>query len=120
MNNRKTLPPSLCIDLKKNRIRIHRHTLRLLGNPKYIQILVNPSDGKIALRKSDRKDYLAHKIYHSTEDCIEIYSSALIENLMAVNENLIFNRSYRLYGNIDVRSEMVLFSIKESILIEEQ
>lgn len=29
------------VDLKKNRIRIHKETLRQMGNPRYVQFLVN-------------------------------------------------------------------------------
>ena len=60
MNRQTSLKPILCIDLKKNRIRIHKQTLRLLGNPEYIQLLVNPDIHMIAIRRSVRQDYLAH------------------------------------------------------------
>ena len=46
MNNKHSSHPLICIDFKKNRIRIHRNTLRQIGNPEYIQLLVNP-DQKI-------------------------------------------------------------------------
>ncbi len=120
MNKQTTTPPSLCIDLKKNRIRIHRHTLHLLGNPEYIQLLVNPTDGKIAIRRSTSKDYLAHKVYLDSDDCVELYSSYLIENLITLNNNLTNNCSYRLYGIIDTQSEMALFSMYEPVLIVEE
>ena len=44
MNRETSLKPVLCIDLKKNRIRIHKLTLHMLGDPEYIQLLVNPQD----------------------------------------------------------------------------
>lgn len=115
MSNQTSFQPSLCIDLKKKRIRIHRRTLQLIGNPEYIQLLVNPSDSKIAIRRSGREDYLAHKVNMDAIDCIELYSSILIENLMTVNNGLSWNRSYRLYGNIDALSEMALFSMREPV-----
>ena len=43
--------PILCIDLKKNRIRIHKLTLHMLGDPEYIQLLVNPDSHMIAVKK---------------------------------------------------------------------
>ena len=55
-------------DLKKNRIRIHKLTLHMLGDPEYIQLLVNPQDSMIAIRKSVRKDYLAHRVRYSKAD----------------------------------------------------
>ncbi len=48
MNNKHSSHPLICIDFKKNRIRIHRNTLRQIGNPEYIQLLVNPD------QKNDR------------------------------------------------------------------
>ena len=55
MNRETSLKPVLCIDLKKNRIRIHKLTLHMLGDPEYIQLLVNPQDSMIAIKKSVRK-----------------------------------------------------------------
>ncbi len=119
MNNQTSSQPSLCIDLKKNRIRIHRRTLQLIGSPEYIQLLVNPSASKIAIRRSSRRDYLAHKVRMDAVDCIELYSSVLIENLMTVNSGLSWNRSYRLYGNIDAQAETALFSMREPVPIND-
>lgn len=34
--------PVIVIDSKSGRIRIHRNTLHLLGDPEYIQLLINP------------------------------------------------------------------------------
>ena len=51
MNRETSLKPVLCIDLKKNRIRIHKLTLHMLGDPEYIQLLVNPQDSMIAKGK---------------------------------------------------------------------
>ena len=62
MNRQTSLKPVLCIDLKKNRIRIHKLTLHMLGDPEYIQLLVNPKSSMIAVRKSVRRDYLAHRV----------------------------------------------------------
>ena len=40
----------ICIDFKKNRIRIHRNTLRQIGNQEYIQLLVNPDQKMIGIK----------------------------------------------------------------------
>ena len=42
MSRENLCQPILSIDLKKSLIRIHRNTLRLLGDPDYIQLLINP------------------------------------------------------------------------------
>ena len=52
MNNKHSSHPLICIDFKKNRIRIHRNTLRQIGNPEYIQLLVNPDQKMIGIKAS--------------------------------------------------------------------
>lgn len=44
---------TMCVDLKQFRIRIYKTTLHSLGDPKYIQILVNPNDKAVAIRSVD-------------------------------------------------------------------
>ena len=50
MSRENLFQPILCIDLKKSLIRIHRNTLRLLGDPDYIQLLINPATKMIAIK----------------------------------------------------------------------
>ncbi|MCC8101678.1 MAG: hypothetical protein LIP11_05260 [Clostridiales bacterium] len=115
MSKQTSCRPSLCIDLKKNRIRIHRHTLQMIGSPEYIQLLVNPLASMIAIKGSIHKDHLAHKIHLDAADCIELYSSGLIENLMTVNSDLSLNKSYRLYGCLDTKKGIALFPMHEPV-----
>lgn len=79
MSNHPSSQPILCIDLKKNRIRIHKLTLHMLGDPEYIQLLVNPDSHMIAVKKSVRQDYLAHHVGHV------IPISETVTNYTAVN-----------------------------------
>ena len=46
--------PAILIDLKKYRIRIHKNTLRSIGDPNYILLLVNPEEHTLAILRSDR------------------------------------------------------------------
>ncbi len=62
MKDAVTSKPAILIDLKKYRIRIHKNTLYLLGNPEYIMFLVNPSDRIIAIRCGTKSDRYAHRI----------------------------------------------------------
>ena len=39
--------PSILIDIKKNRIRIHKNTIHALGDPKYVLLLVNPKEATV-------------------------------------------------------------------------
>ena len=59
------LIPVIILDFKKGRIRIYKNTMRALGNPEFVLLLVNPTARLIALIKSDRKNSRAHYISHS-------------------------------------------------------
>lgn len=54
MKNNSLNVPMIVIDSKNNRIRIHRNTLHLLGDPEYIQLLVNPERLMIAVLSSQK------------------------------------------------------------------
>ena len=87
MNRQHSLKPTLSVDLKKKRIRIHKVTLHLLGDPEYIQLLVNPLNHTIALRKSIQEDYLAHRIRKEQltgKNCYELYSTDFVNTLCKV------------------------------------
>ena len=42
MSSKTEMVANLTLDMKRNRIRIYRATLRALGDPAYIQFLINP------------------------------------------------------------------------------
>ena len=110
MNRETSLKPVLCIDLKKNRIRIHKLTLHMLGDPEYIQLLVNPQDSMIAIRKSVRKDYLAHRVRYSKADsryCYELYSTELLQALRHI------------YGALNPKECLASFSMNECVLVDD-
>ena len=54
---------TISIDLKEYCIRIHRTVYRMLGEPKYIQLLVNPDLGYVGIKASEKGvlDELAHR-----------------------------------------------------------
>ncbi len=118
MTNQSKLPPTLSLDLKKNRIRVHKHTLHLLGDPDYIQLLVNPEIGIIAIRRSVREDYLAHKVKYCRDKGVELYSYTLLTQLRTINQYLTPKRSYRLSGRIDNQTGTAIFSMKKLVRIK--
>ena len=73
MNNKHSSHPLICIDFKKNRIRIHRNTLRQIGNPEYIQLLVNPDQKMIGIKASCAVEKLAHKVKHYSGSYVNRY-----------------------------------------------
>lgn len=114
----KTIPcqPILSIDLKKNRIRVHKVTLELLGNPEYILLMVNPHSQVIALQCSDPHDYLAHRVNMellTDGNCYELYSQKFINRLCKVNSEWKRNRCYRIYGHLDNFNNVACFRMQD-------
>ena len=84
MNHENQLQAYLTLDPARNRIRIHRQTIRLLKNPAYVQFLVNPEELYIAVLGSDKpiSGGTANKVRMSntSQQSIEFYSTILIKN----------------------------------------
>mgnify|MGYP007110268047 CR=1 FL=1 len=78
MKNDVSNAPMIVIDHKNSQIRIHRNTLQLLGDPEYIQLLVNP--GQHALGRyvhgegrplfSQRTQSRLHRIFRGHADTL--------------------------------------------------
>lgn len=114
--------PAIMIDLKKYRIRIHRITLHLLGNPEYICLLVNPVDQIIAVCCATKSDHLAHCIKKnslSRKKSYELYSVNLVQSLHEVCTFLEDNRAYRIYGEIIPFAGVAQFRMCDSLLVNE-
>jgi hypothetical protein len=117
------LKPVICIDRKKERIRIHRQTLNLMGRPEYIQLLVNPDKGMFALRGSFKGDHLAHRIrksFFTSDNCYEIYSKHLMQALVRVNGGLLEDQSYRIYGEMIPMAGIARFDLNDLVLLGEE
>lgn len=126
MNNSQSIqqsqPPLLVIDLKKNRIRIHKVTLHLLGNPDYIQIMVNPESAAIALKASCSTDFRAERIRWATINghrCCEFYSKYLIHSLRGVCFDMKDSQTYRIRGTLIPSEGLARFSMKNMEIVDE-
>lgn len=118
MNRQPSLKPILSIDLRKNRIRIHKQTLHMMGDPEYIQLLVNPETQIIAIKKSIREDFLAHKVSKeqlASKNCYELYSKILVMQLCKVNTDWDRNETYRIYGELLPEQGLASFNMTETI-----
>ena len=112
--------PTIMVDLKKHRIRIHKHTLQLLGKPEYICILVNPEDQIIAVSCAVKSDHLAHYINWKAQlnqKSYELYSMNLVESLREVCVDWQDNRSYRILGEIVPAAGVAQFHMRDYIII---
>ena len=110
-----TKPVISIVDRSRKRIRIHRITLHLLGDPEYIQLLVNPVSKTIAIRKGSVNDPLSLRVYpiDSEKDSFEIRSSNLMRSLKMVFTKLEEGNSYRIYGEMGTNNEVALFRLDD-------
>ena len=121
MNN-SSKTPIISIDLKKSRIRIHRITLSLLGDPSFVQLLINPNIPEVVIHKSFEEDYLAHKVTYEKfkTDSYELYSKELIYRINQVSPNLQPNNSYRIEGILDKKGTLARFKLLNAVRIEKK
>lgn len=115
--------PTLVFDLKKNRIRIHKKTLHMLGNPSFVQFLVNPETKTIAIRASEHEDNYTEKIKWKRirgKQCCEFYSKFLIMRLRYYCYDWDQKRTYRITGEIIPEENLATFCLSDSVLIENE
>jgi hypothetical protein len=107
----------LSVDMKKYRIRIHKATLHLLGDPPYIQLLINPASSIVALKsvsRSTSKDQ-THRVPRKTlksSNSVEIYSKFFIDKLIELVPDLTDGNCYHMTGTIIPSEKMAVFSFK--------
>ena len=116
MNSDKQSKGTLTLDPARNRIRIHRQTIRLLGNPAYVQFLVNPEELYIAVLGSDKPIFggTANKVRLSdtTQQSVEFYSTILINNFYEMVGGFDLRFNYHLTGEVDQINRVAYFSLK--------
>ena len=115
----------MSVDIKKYRIRIHKATLHLLGDPPYIQFLINPSSSIVALKSifrptsKDQTHRVPKKILRSSNS-VEIYSKYFIDKLIELIPDLTDGNCYHMTGNIIPSEKMAVFSFKTLRPFEEE
>jgi hypothetical protein len=108
------------IDMKKSRIRIHKTTLHMLGNPEYIQLLVSPTENSVAIRCANSGDKLIHRINRQipgNRSSHELYSQFFFEILREVFPYLENNKSYRIYGKLVLDERIARFDMRDIIVM---
>mgnify|MGYP005829534083 CR=1 FL=1 len=107
---------TMTLDIKRNRFRIHKSTLKKLGNPQYIQFLINPEEMFIAILGSDRPlaGGTANKVnlIQLPNQSVEFYSNTLLEGVINMIGLIDFRYSYRLSGEVDAANRVAYFSMK--------
>lgn len=116
--------PTMSINIKNSLIIIHKNALRLLGNPEYIQILVNPAEKTIVLCQSFESDHLAHHvnkdIFIEARKSLKIHSYALTCNLHKVNPLWNKDTTYRLTGEFITQLNIIKFRMNNSLTVDDK
>lgn len=121
MNNKPSI--SITLDMKNKRIRIHKFGIHLLQDPKHIQILVNPSKRKLAIKPAtkDAPQMQTIKIENKRvhpDNSIDIHSGCFCESLMKAIGLKDANYSYRLTGEHLPNENILAFSFDAITRIE--
>jgi len=96
--------------------------LHLLGDPDFIQLLVNPNSGILALKGTVPEDHLGLRIYKELlmdGNCYEIHSKELMNTLQKVRSDWQNDHTYRIFGECNEQSGIALFPMKDIILMED-
>lgn len=111
--------PAICVDIKRRRIRIHKNTLRAIGNPEYILLLVNPEESSVALMRGSRTDPKAHRVKYNMKNrnSYELCSLSLLQKLQTICNDWKGIGAYRIQGEIIRNGEAVLFDMSNAVLI---
>ncbi len=125
MSDKKELVANLTLDMKRNRVRIYRSTLRALGDPTYIQFLINPEDLYIAILGSEipLSGGTANRVKIPSTRLdgklsVEFYSAALLDGIYNVFGVLDHQYNYCLTGEIDQVNRVAYFSMQTLKRIE--
>ena len=115
----------IAIDLKKNRIRVHKETLRLIGSPKYIQIMVDVDRSMLAIRATEKDSGSCAAIKVDLPNLpadfsYEIYSKSLVGKLSKAFEYLEQGCAYRLTGYTLPEQQAAVFPIDSIQPIENE
>ena len=123
MTESSSQPIVMTIDTKKPRLRIYKTTIHQMGDPKYIQLMINPESRLIALRGVDRHttgqlEIRVDRQVANTDDCVDWYSTTLITELCAAFREIQDGYSYNLTGVLVPKERAVVFKLSGLTLIE--
>ena len=110
----------ITIDPKQNRIRFYRTFLKELGNPKYVQLMVNSKDKILAIKPSETLDSFSVKLnsHIEKEHCYELHSLNLITELFNLMNWTEKNYTYKIVGRMDKATTTGFFPLTQATKIE--
>ena len=117
MNDTNLIPVSISIDNKKHRIVVHKNMLHVLGDPPYIQFLIDPDSMIFAIKALDHTSSgdQTHKINKKalkSDNSVEIYSMTFISKLNSVAGILYDESLYHMPGVVICPEKIAVFSMK--------
>lgn len=107
---------SIAIDVKKNRIRLHKPTLHLLGDPSLIQLLLDPQKMVLAIRCPEEEEPGGQEIKIGPHNFLgdntcELYSRSLLTRMRAIPGIMHKECSYRLTGYVSTKKRVAVFPL---------
>lgn len=123
MENESRLTATMSIDTKRSRIRIHKAMLHQLGDPQYIQLLVDPNGMAVAVRCVDTPLFgdAVHAVSRKrlcSDFSYEIYSRFFVRKLSSLTSAMGEGHLYHMRGKIMPSQKMALFDLKSLTRIE--
>ena len=124
MNQETSEMITMAIDLKKYRLRVHKQTLRLLGSPRYVQLLLSTRRDAIVIlsRESAVPGGLEIKVVFDKKDTagtFDIYCKELITRIRDQFSGLDSKGLYRLTGFEIPEEGGVCFPLRTLTMTEE-
>ena len=119
MTDNNASKPAISIDYKQNRMRIYKRTLRLIGNPKHIILLINPEEQVLIILGSDKSDKKAFNVKYTqikSNQSYEINCKHLLKQLLTVCNNWQDNCLYRIYGEVLQNQNAVQFQLVDAFI----
>ena len=119
--------PYIVADFTRNRIRITRQTLRSLGQPDFIRLLINPENRTLAIEVCDHNEPRGHRVPDyiiNSSNCYEITSKPLLEKLL-YHTKWDPRGKYKMFATALADKQLILFNFDEAyrtaggLLIEE-
>lgn len=117
MENESRLTATMSIDTKRSRIRIHKAMLHKLGDPQYIQFLVNPRGMAVAVRCVDTPLFgdAVHAVSRKqlcSDFSYEIYSRFFVRKLSSLTSAMGEGHLYHMRGRIMPAQRMAVFDLR--------
>lgn len=112
---------SICIDLKKYRIRLHKKALQAIGMPPYVLLLVNPTERTLVIQSTNHTDRKGHHLSWAAaknKSSFEIYSRELICKLRELCGEWKEDCSYRMYGQTAGNGSALIFNMDSFMRME--